>query len=142
MRIFFGGPLTNLLDPEATKRFYDRLGQAAKNRGFDFFLAFRNGTDPIQNPDVQPHAVYSVDTEELSKSNIMVAYVGEPSTGTGIEIEFAREHNIPVYLLYEKGKPVSRMLRGSPAIKGEIVFESEDDALAQFEALLDTLVHV
>lgn len=139
MRIFFGGPLTNLHDPDATKAFYDRLGTTAQAYGFDFFLAFRNGTDPIKNPEVLPNAVYDVDTKELSKSDLMVAYVGEPSTGTGIEIGFAREHGIPVYLLYEKGRRVSRMMRGSPAVKGEIVFATFDEAIAKFADLLQSL---
>lgn len=139
MRIFFGGPLTNLKDPARTKAFYLRLGEAAKRRGFEFFWAYQSGTDPIKNPDVDPHEVYDVDTEELDKSDVMVAYVGEASTGTGIEIEHALAHNIPVVILYEKGKKVSRMLRGSPAIKQEIVYTDESDALKQFEAFLDTL---
>jgi hypothetical protein len=69
----------------------------------------------------------------------MVAYMGEPSTGTGIEIEYAKTHNIPVYILYEKGKRISRMLRGCPAVKKEIVFTDFDDAVRQFDAFLKTI---
>ncbi len=136
MRIFFAGPLTNLTNPDATKAFYRRLANVATSNGFDYFWAFLNGTDPILNPDVTPQAVYHVDTKQLSKSNLMVAYMGEPSTGTGIEIEYANSHNIPVYILYEKGKRVSRMLRGCPAVKKEIIFTSEQDALKQLDTLL------
>lgn len=139
MRIFFAGPLTNLTNPDATKSFYKKLADVAQKHGFDYFWAFLNGTDPVNNPDVTPAQVYEVDTRELSRSNLMVAYMGEPSTGTGIEIEFAQNNNIPVYILYEKGKHVSRMLRGCPAIKKELVFENEEDALKQFDALLTRL---
>jgi len=66
--------------------------------------------------------------------------VGEPSTGTGIEVEFANTHHIPIYILYEQGKRISRMLRGCPAVKGEIIFADETDALAQFDDLLKTLL--
>ncbi len=140
MRIFFAGPLTNLIDPDRVKSFYVKLAQTAQANGFEYFWAFLSGTDPVKNPEVSPKAVYDVDTQKLKESDIMVAYVGEPSTGTGIEIEFAKNHKIPVYLLYEKDKRISRMLRGCPAVKGEIIYQDEADALAQFDSLLATLV--
>jgi nucleoside 2-deoxyribosyltransferase len=139
MRIFFAGPLTNLKDPATTKAFYRRLADVAKTNGFKYFWAFLSGTDPILNPDVTPQAVYHVDTKQLSQSDLIIAYMGEPSTGTGIEIEYANAHNIPVYILYEKGKRISRMLRGCPAIKKEIVFTDVDDAVRQFNAFLKTI---
>lgn len=139
MKIFFAGPLTDLRNPVKTKAFYKKLAAVTEQNHVDYFWAFLNGTDPIANPDVPAPKVYEVDKEQLEKSDVMVAYVGEPSTGTGIEIEIAKNHGIPVYILYEKGARVSRMLRGCPAVKGEIVFENEADALAQFDRLLKTL---
>lgn len=139
MRIFFAGPLTDLREPEKTKAFYRQLAAVAREARLDFFWAFLNGTDPIKNPDVPAPKVYEVDIYQLSQSDLMVAYVGEPSTGTGIEIEYAKNKGIPVYLLYEQGKRISRMLRGCPAIKKEIVFTSQEDALSQFRALLKQL---
>lgn len=140
MRIFFGGPLTDLKDPERTKAFYKRMAQTAEANGVSYFWAFLSGTDPLKNPDVTPEFVYTRDTEELAKSDIMVAYMGEPTIGTGIEIEFAKTHNIPVVILYEKGKKISRMLRGDPSVKKEIVFASEDDAIAQLDAYIKGLL--
>ncbi|MDO8572047.1 MAG: nucleoside 2-deoxyribosyltransferase [bacterium] len=142
MRIFFSGPLTNLADPDKTKAFYARLADQVKALGFDYFWAFQNGTDPVKNREVAPQDVYRRDIEELSQSDLMLSYVGEPSTGTGIEIEYAYAHNIPVYLLYEQGKKISRMLRGCPGIKGEVVFIDEADALSQLASLLTDIKRV
>ncbi len=139
MRIFFAGPLTDLKNPEATKAFYQKLSDVAVKNGCTYFWAFLNGTDPVHNPEVSAHDVYTRDIAELEKSDIMVAYVGEPTTGTGFEIERARGKNIPVYLLYEKGKNISRMLLGCPAVKKELVFADEPDALTQFASLLQSL---
>ena len=138
MRIFFAGPLTDLKNPDITKALYIKLAEVAKKNGCDYFWAFLNGTDPIKNPTVSAHDVYQRDSMELEKSDIMVAYVGEPSTGTGLEIEHAYTRGIPVYILYEKGKRISRMLRGCPAIKGELVFVDEDDAFQKLHNLLKT----
>ncbi|MCL4360543.1 nucleoside 2-deoxyribosyltransferase [Patescibacteria group bacterium] len=139
MRIFFAGPLTDLRNPDDTKAFYVKLANVARTAGFSYFWAFLNGTDPIKNPNVTPADVYKRDIQELTDSDIMVAYVGEPSTGTGIEIEYAYRHNIPVCLLYENSKKISRMLRGCPAIKHEIPFSDRNDGLRQFEAYLTSL---
>lgn len=139
MRIFFGGPLTDLTDKEKTKAFYRQLAVVARDNGFDSYWAFLNGTDPELNPDVSPPEVFAKDLEELAKSDLMVAYLGEPSTGTGQEIEFARTKNIPVYLLYERTVRMTRMVLGSPNVKGSIVFSDEADALRQFQQFLRTL---
>ncbi|OGG10035.1 hypothetical protein A2154_04350 [Candidatus Gottesmanbacteria bacterium RBG_16_43_7] len=139
MRIFFAGPLTNLKNPAQTKTFYDRMSQVAKKNDFDYFWAFRSGTDPVKNPDIDPEYVYYKDLAELDNSQLMIAYVGEPTTGTGEELEYAREHNIPVYLIFEKDRQISRMIVGNPAVAGTIEFTDEHDALTQLETLLDSI---
>jgi nucleoside 2-deoxyribosyltransferase len=138
MRIFFSGPLTNLTNPEQTKAFYLKLDAVAKSLGYETFWAFLSGTDPIKNPDVSPQDVYNRDIKALDDSDMMIAYMGEPSTGTGVEIEHARLIGKPVVILYEKGKNISRMMRGCPAVKKEIAFETEDDALTKLEAYLSS----
>lgn len=139
MRIFFGGPLTDLAHPEETKAFYKKMSETAEKNGLDFYWAYMRGTDPELNPDVPAARVFQIDTYELEKSDVMIAYVGEPSTGTGQEVEYAREHNIPVYLLYPKGFHVSRMLTGSPNVKGIIEYETEEEGLTKLDELCKKL---
>lgn len=139
MRIFFAGPLTNLVDKEGTKAFYKQMAEVAEVNGFEHYWAFLHGTDPVRNPKVSPQKVYATDIRELGKSDLMIAYVGEPTTGTGQEIEFAKQRNIPVYLIFEKGTHVTRMTLGSPNIKGLVVFTSRRDGLRKLDALLKTL---
>ncbi len=115
------------------------MADIAKKMGFDYFWAFLSGTDPTKNQDVQPKDVYQRDIQELDNSDIMVAYIGEPTTGTGIEIEHAHKTNKPIVILYEQGKHISRMLRGCPGIVKEIVFTSEEDACTQLKTFLETL---
>lgn len=139
MRIFFGGPLTDLQDPDTTKTLYKKMGDVATKHGFEYYWAFLRGTDPEENPNVPADRVFQIDSYELEKSDLMIAYVGEPSTGTGIEIEYARERNIPVYLMYEQGKHISRMLIGAPNIEGTIEFTNQEDALTKLDMLLQSL---
>lgn len=139
MRIFFAGPLTDLENPEKTKTFYKKMGVVAAECGFDYFWAFLNGTDPVKNPNVDPEYIYYKDLKELEESNLMIAYVGEPSPGTGQELEYAKEHDIPVYLMFEKGRHVSRMIIGNPAVKETIEFENEEQALLKLHNLLSSI---
>ena len=139
MRIFFGGPLTDLTNPDQTKAFYKKMAEVATNNGVEYYWAFMRGTDPELNPDVAPSRVFQVDTYELEKSDVMIAYVGEPSAGTGQEIEYAREKNIPVYLIFPKGDHISRMLLGSPNVKGSIEYETEEEGLKKLDELIKTL---
>jgi len=139
MRIFFGGPLTDLKDKEGTKRFYVRMAEVANANNVDSFWAFLNGTDPIKNPDVPSGIVYEADLAELDSSDVMIVYIGEPTTGTGQEIEYAREHGIPVYLFYETGKKITRMLLGSPNVKGKVTFSNQEEALEKLDILIGAL---
>lgn len=139
MRIFFAGPLTDLKHPDKTKSFYGKLAEIAKANGFEYFWAFQNGTDPNVERIISAKEVYTRDSKELLKSDLMVAYIGEPSLGVGVEVEIAHTHNIPVYVLYEKDRWTSRMLRGCPAVKKELIFTDENDALTQFDTLLKSL---
>ncbi len=139
MRIFFGGPLTELKNKDATKHFYTHMADVAKKNNIECFWAFLNGTDPVKNPDVPSSHVYTTDLAQLQKSDVMISYIGEPTTGTGQEIEFARAQGIPVYLLYEKEKKISRMVKGSPNIKGSIIFTTHDEALQKLDELLEGL---
>jgi len=141
MKIFFSGPLTNLANPDATKAFYEKLDVASRSLGFDTFWAYKSGTDPVKNPEVTPQEVYDRDIKALDESDLMVSYMGEPSTGTGVEIEHAHMTDKPVVIIYPKGIPVSRMMRGCPAVKKEIVYETEDDAIRKLEAYLSSLTY-
>lgn len=136
MRIFFAGPLTDLSDPEATKKFYAKLGEVATANGWEYYWAWQRGTDPELDPDVPASRVYQIDTYELETSDVMIAYVGAPSTGTGIEMEYARRVRIPVIIMYEKGKRISRMLRGCPAVEKELVYGNEEEAYSLLDKYL------
>jgi len=138
MHIFFAGALNDLPNPKKTKSFYKKMALVAEKLGHMYFWAFLNGTDPDENPDVPARDVYTRDIAALDKCDIMIAYVGEPSTGTGIEMEHAHQTKKPIVLLYEQGKRISRMLLGSPAITKELIFSSEEDALKQLETYLLT----
>lgn len=87
------------------------------------------GTDPVENPDVKPEEVYRRDMGAVSSSDLIVAYVGEPSLGVGAEIERAAALGIDVILLYEEGRTVSRLILGSPSVLGSVREKTSEQLL-------------
>ncbi len=75
-----------------------------------------HATDPVAAPDLDPRSVYEIDRARVARSGLIVAYAGTPSFGVGIEVEIARERGIPVILVAERDRTVSRILLGSPAV--------------------------
>jgi hypothetical protein len=85
-------------------------------------------SDPVAAAHLDPRTVYDIDRAHVTASRVVVAYAGIPSFGVGIEVELAREHGIPVVLVCERERTVSRLLLGNPAVV-EIVRFTDLDGL-------------
>lgn len=92
-------------------------------------------TDPEKHPDITPRQVTKKDKKQVTQSSLVIAYVGRPSIGVGFELAIAEENKIPVILLYEKGKQISRIGLGRPKESRKIAFTDFDDALKQLRRL-------
>lgn len=98
-----------------------------------------NAWEPI-TPDTELSAqeLFVRDMECLDKSSFIVSEYTTPSHGVGVETGVAYIKKMPVIGLYEKGKKVSRVVKGAPHIR-LIEYESEDDALNKFKLELKKL---
>ena len=113
--VYISGGLTGLADAARTRVFYELLAEIASESGLQPYLPHRS-TDPVAAPDLDPRSVYEIDRARVARSALMIAYAGSPSFGVGIEVEIAREHGIPVILVAERERTISRILLGSPAV--------------------------
>lgn len=129
------GPLTGVEQIAELKAFYEAIGQVCAEAGVDLYLPHRV-SDPLANASLTPGEVYAMDRAAIGAADLVIAYVGLPSLGVGCEIEIAREHAIPVVLLYEEGARISRMIRGNPAVVTELRFTGYDTGLQQIAAWL------
>ncbi len=102
--------------------FYEAIGDLCSELGFAAHVPHLY-TDPLKNADLLPRVVYETDKAAVRAANIVIAYVGLNSLGVGIELGWADEWNIPLILLYEEGKKISRLPRGIPNIAAEVIFE-------------------
>ena len=118
---YISGALTALADGARGRVFYELLAEIVAECGLEPYLPHRS-TDPVAQPDLDPRSVYEIDRARVSRSALVVAYAGTPSFGVGIEVEIARERGIPVILVAERDRPVSRILLGSPAVTDVVRF--------------------
>lgn len=135
--VYISGALTVMLEEEraALRRFYTDLGRVCKEFGFVVYLPHIYG-DPKLVAHKTAQEIDEIDRLAVTSSCLVVAYVGVPSIGVGIEIEMANHADKPVILLCEKGKSVSRLVRGNAAVCSEIFFTDFDDAKTQLRAFL------
>ena len=112
---YVSGALTSLEDGARTRLFYELLAEVVESAGLRAYLPHRV-TDPVTAPNLDPRAVYDIDRAHVTGSRVVVAYGGIPAFGVGIEVELAREHGIPVILVVERDRTVSRLLLGNPAV--------------------------
>jgi hypothetical protein len=119
--VYISGALTALADGARTRVFYELLAEIVSDCGLRPYLPHRS-TDPIAAPDLDPRSVYEIDRARVARSGLVIAYAGTPSFGVGIEVEIAREHGIPVILVAERERTVSRILLGSPAVVDVVRF--------------------
>jgi 2'-deoxynucleoside 5'-phosphate N-hydrolase len=122
---YVSGALTSLEDGARTRLFYELLAEVVGSAGLRAYLPHRV-TDPVTAAHLDPRAVYDIDRAHVTGSRVVVAYAGIPSFGVGIEVELAREHGIPVILVVERDRTVSRLLLGNPAVVDVVRFADLD----------------
>src|SRR6266705_1099564 len=102
--VYISGALTAAADGARARVFYELVAEIVAESG------------------LVPQSVYAIDRARVARSALVVAYAGTPSFGVGIEVEIAREHGIPVILVAERDRTVSRILLGSPAVVDVVRF--------------------
>lgn len=135
-KVYVSGALTEVENPVVAKTFYEAIGSLCEGMGLQAYVPHLN-TDPIHNSDVTPRQVFEIDKHKVSTSDLIIAYIGYPSIGVGMELAYAETNDISIILLYERGRRVSRFPRGIPTVISEIQFNDYEDALAQLKSSLD-----
>jgi len=122
---YISGALTAVDDAPRTKLFYEVLAEIAEATGLRAYLPHRV-SDPVASAHLDPRAVYEIDRAHVTSAAVVIAYAGIPSFGVGIEVELAREHSVPVIVVAERDRPISRLLLGNPAVVEVVKFADLD----------------
>src|SRR3989454_2171816 len=132
---YVSGALTALDDAPRTKLFYELLAEIAEAANLRAYLPHRV-TDPVAQAHLDPRAVYEIDRAHVTGAAVLIAYAGIPSFGVGIEVELAREHGVPVIVVAERDRPISRLLLGNPAVVEVVRFADLDGLRRQLQTAL------
>src|SRR2546421_12387518 len=132
---YVSGALTALEDGARTRLFYELLAEVVESAGLRAYLPHRV-TDPIAAAHLDPRSVYEIDRAHVTTAALLIAYAGIPSFGVGIEVEVAREHAVPVIVVAERDRPISRLLLGNPAVVEVVKFADLDGLRRKLAAAL------
>jgi len=130
------GPLTelSLRMQRRAKRFYVRIADLCqKVTGKRAFVPHEH-YDPVKHAHFQPSDVDTAERHQIRHHTTRLIVVAiAPTWGGGIEVEMANRYGVPAIILVERDKlarrKISRLLRGNPAVKEIIAYDTENEAL-------------
>jgi hypothetical protein len=135
---YISGAVTALDDAPRTRLFYEILAEIAGAAGMRAYLPHRV-SDPVAAAHLDPRTVYDIDRAHVTSAAVLIAYAGIPSFGVGIEVELAREHAVPVIIVAERDRPISRLLLGNPAVVEVVKFADLDGLRRALSAALSAV---
>jgi len=135
---YVSGALTALEEGARMRLFYELLAEVVESAGLRAYLPHRV-SDPVGAAHLEARAVYDIDRAHVTSARVVVAYAGIPSFGVGIEVELAREHSVPVVLVVERERTVSRLLLGNPAVVEVVRFADLDGLRRGLGAALERI---
>jgi len=115
---------------------YENIAKICTEHNIFAHVPHLAGTDPYVDPEVTPKDVWEKNYHEVTAANYVIAYVGQPSLGTGEELEMARASNIPIIAWSFNGEKVSRMVTGNPGVKEIITIDNEADLYNRINEIL------
>jgi 2'-deoxynucleoside 5'-phosphate N-hydrolase len=136
-KIYISGALTHA--GEKQRKIYEEIGKISEAFSLIVYIPHLKGTDPLKDAEKSPFEVWKKDHYEVASSDLIIAYVGEPSLGVGGELEIARVTHTEIILWWFKGQKVSRMARGNPYAKIQIEARDEEDLFKKIKSALDNL---
>ena len=80
-----------------------------------------------------------MDEKQVQNADIIIAYIGEPSLGTGIELEMAKNLEKIIIIHHEESQRVTRMARGIPGIIAHIMYKNFEDGVQKIKAELERI---
>jgi 2'-deoxynucleoside 5'-phosphate N-hydrolase len=111
LRVYISGALMGAADLNRVRSLYHRFAEACELVQWEPYLP-HSRTDPEQDKDATPSDVIDADLRELNRSDVVIAYLGEPSLGVGAEIVLAMQRGKAILAVYESSRRVSRFVGG------------------------------
>jgi len=141
VRTYVSGALTNA--PDETRRMYELVGVALDMANLNPFIPhlYSDPNNPEELKNASPAEVYIHDKNMVTSSQVMIAFLDQPSFGVGQEIQIAQENNIPIIGVAHVDAKISRMPLGVSQMQTCIGYTDVADLLQKLnQALYDVVV--
>jgi 2'-deoxynucleoside 5'-phosphate N-hydrolase len=138
---YISGPLQAAEDLAEARALYERLAEDCRRCGWEPYLPHQQ-TDPVNHVEASATSVFARDLSAVLKADLIIAYVGAPSSGVGAELGIAYERGIPVVGLCGREGVASRFIEGLLAQTGPaslIRYRDYDDCRRQLTDKLAAL---
>ncbi|MBT5808474.1 hypothetical protein HOI18_04350 [Candidatus Uhrbacteria bacterium] len=136
---YIAGPITNVVDFESQKKFYEAIGEVCESMGCKARIPHRDNVVNEIFDGGNCEQVYEWATNEAHVNDVVVAEVSDPSLGTGGELVEAVYAKRPIVLLSKVGSKVSRFVLGNPAVVYHIEYENQEDVCRKLKNVLKQL---
>jgi len=110
-RIYISGPLQAAKDLSAARSFYERLAKICAGIGAEPYLPHQR-TDPALHTDAHPIQVFRRDRQAMKECDLLIAHIGQPSSGVGAELGLAFTAEQPIIAIYRESERPSRFILG------------------------------
>lgn len=131
---YFAGGLTHL-QGQKEKELYERIASLLARVNLKGYVPHLF-SDPLKNPALTPEQVYERNAGIIQKSDFVLAYLGAPSLGVGVELELANKWGKPVIGFAPQGVKVSRMALGVPSLAAFFVYDSIEGAIMEISEII------
>jgi len=139
VQAYISGALLNAANIEQSRALYERLAEACRAAGWDAYVPHQSA-DPVRDAHLSNLEVAERDLDHVTASDVVVAYIGEPSLGVGAEVAIALRAGKRLLVVAEADRRVSRFLLGlvelHPARAQVCRYETVDEAAAWVTAQL------
>jgi hypothetical protein len=134
-KVFIAGVMTTAAGLVRLETLYEKIGSICESRNFKTFIPHRDA-NIRRIHDFTPQKLYLINMEKLVEVDLVIAYVGQPSTGVGMEIQQACVLGKDTILISEADSPVSMLLTGCPNIISHIRFKDFNEAASRLDETL------
>lgn len=139
-KCYVAGSLTQNGTNEDLLRLYERVGDVCRTNGFDVYLPHIAKRQAVEKRvQLSPETIFDWDISQLKTSKLVVAFIGTPSLGVGIELGAAAFLGIPIITFCAEGTQVSPMVLGHPFLYEHFFFHGEEDCIQRLTRSLRLL---
>lgn len=141
-RVYVSGALMGASNLQAARDKYEICAKLLAEHNFVPYIPHQT-TDPERAHSVSETDVFTRDADQLHSSDVVVAFLDEPSLGVGAELAMALAADIPIVALLSAHIRTSRFVLGMLKSRGSVAtltFSNVQELRHQLPGVIDALL--